>query len=331
MVGISSIIKRSRLIILFAVISLALQYVSLGFAGVGESAEPGRLSNFPEPCEIIPKEGTCKGNFHVIYFDAAAGKCREVWGCYEDVFKSMDACRNLCETNAPSEASPSEALLLYLNQGGCDPNIVRNFIEYRADVNFHDNEYHIAPLHNAAHYGHPDVVRVLLEHGAAIDAKNAEGNTPLFAAVHQQHPAVARILLEKGADVNAKNMYGYAPVRAASRNGNGEILKLLIEKGADVNIKDKKGDTPLLVAVEEGNIETVKILIAAGADVNVIGSHGGTPLHTAAAFGFADIVKILVEKGAKQDVKDRRNNTPLDLAEQRGYAEIVSILNKYRK
>lgn len=287
----------------------------------------------PDRCSVIPKEDNCKANFHIYYFDTQAGKCGELWGCYGDVFSSMEECRKHCEKSdgtGAAETSPSEALLLYLNQGNGDPEIIKGFIGYGADLNFRDEEYHMTPLHNASHYGQFDAVMLLLEHGADVNAKNIEGNNPLFAAVHQQHLEISRVLIERGADINARNKFGYTPIRTASRMGNTEILKLLIGKGADVNVKDNKGDTPLHFAVDGGSTVTVQILITHGADINAVGSHGGSPVHIAVAFRFNDILKMLVEKGADLNARDRRGNTPLDLAEQRGYAETIEILNNYK-
>jgi len=67
-------------------------------------------------------------------------------------------------------------------------------------------------LHLAAYEGHEEMCRLLLEHNAQIDAKNALGSTPLMVAVarndRQAHINVCRLLIAKGADINAQN-YSY--------------------------------------------------------------------------------------------------------------------------
>lgn len=316
-----------RTMALCSALLLLPQLLLPGHAGASGNVNPGGKTGLPELCGVIPEEGHCKGNFHAIFFDAASGRCREDWGCFGTVFKSMEECRKLCEKDNPDSAS--EALLLYLNQGNDDPAAVKKFIEEGADVNYSDEKYRITPLHNAAHFGHGEVTKVLLENGANVDAKNVEGNTPLFAAVHQQNAEVTVILIRKGADVNAKNEYGYAPIRAASRNGNAEILKILIEGGADVNVKDNQGSTPLHVAVDEGDAETIKILIDNGADIDAIGPFGDAPIHSAVAHRHVKIVEILAGKGAKLTIRDNRGNTPLDIAEQNDDGELIAILKKY--
>jgi ankyrin repeat protein len=52
------------------------------------------------------------------------------------------------------------------------------------------------------------------------------------------HTEIVQLLLEKGADVNAKNKYGRTALIYATERGYTEIVQLLLEKGADVNAKD---------------------------------------------------------------------------------------------
>ena len=55
-------------------------------------------------------------------------------------------------------------------------------------------------LHLAALNGHPDVLKVLLEHGAPCDVCTATGKTPLHSAAIYGHGGVVRMLLEVRAD-----------------------------------------------------------------------------------------------------------------------------------
>src|ERR1700683_3729790 len=62
------------------------------------------------------------------------------------------------------------------------------------------------PLHLAAHFGHADAVRTLLNRGAKVSAPstNAMRNTALHAAAAGRSATVAKLLLDAGADVNAR-------------------------------------------------------------------------------------------------------------------------------
>lgn len=58
---------------------------------------------------------------------------------------------------------------------------------------------------------HPAIVKVLIEHGADINARDDTGFTPLHWAVGRNAPETARLLVESGADVNAKTNEGKTP------------------------------------------------------------------------------------------------------------------------
>ncbi|KAH7115564.1 hypothetical protein EDB81DRAFT_287006 [Dactylonectria macrodidyma] len=115
----------------------------------------------------------------------------------------------------------------------------------------------------ASYYGHRAVVKILLERGANIEAKDsAHGRTPLSWAAERGHEASVKLLLKKGADVECKDKRGQTPLSLAAENGDeaSVSVKLLLEKGADVECKDKRGRTPLSLAAENGREAIVKLL-----------------------------------------------------------------------
>lgn len=71
--------------------------------------------------------------------------------------------------------------------------------------------------------------------------------------IHSERLDIVELLIEKGAKVNAKTKYNWTPLIYATRLGNLNIVKLLIEKGAEVNVKDNKNWTPLIHAARSGN------------------------------------------------------------------------------
>lgn len=71
----------------------------------------------------------------------------------------------------------------------------------------------------AACGGQAEVVRLLLAHGAAVDARDPGGGTALIGACNAAHLGTARLLLEAGADVSLRNdsgytAYGRTPIRS---------------------------------------------------------------------------------------------------------------------
>ncbi len=64
------------------------------------------------------------------------------------------------------------------------------------------------PLHYAATGGHADLLKLLLDHHAYIDAESPNGTTPLMMAAYYGNPKVTLLLLEEGADPTLKNQNG---------------------------------------------------------------------------------------------------------------------------
>lgn len=64
---------------------------------------------------------------------------------------------------------------------------------------------------------------------------------------------IVKLLINHGADINAKNERGETPLHLATRYCFNKIVKLLLENGADPNIKDNEGKTPLDLAREMEN------------------------------------------------------------------------------
>jgi ankyrin repeat protein len=89
------------------------------------------------------------------------------------------------------------------------------------------------PLHYAAWKGHGEVVRVLLDLGADIDACSRDGHyggTPLHAAAHGNQKEVAAILLERGADRSIVSCNGRTPLQETEIHKATAVAKLLREE-----------------------------------------------------------------------------------------------------
>ena len=155
------------------------------------------------------------------------------------------------------------------------------------------------PLHDASLYGHFDVVRMLLEHGADPNRPIIGGDTPLSAAAYTGQAEVARLLLQKGAIVDAACSDGATPLYIAAENDHKEVVELLLANGADVNGATPDG-TPLLGACIEGHAAIISMLLAKGANVETPHpTTGKTPLHRAAFHGHVEAVRALLRGGAR--------------------------------
>ncbi|MGB3768636.1 MAG: ankyrin repeat domain-containing protein, partial [Phormidesmis sp.] len=165
-----------------------------------------------------------------------------------------------------------------------------------------------------------DVAAQLIQAGADLTIQNREG-----AVIHASGLSadVLQLLLDAGADVNARNQVGQTALH--KQRFNFEMTGLLLAAGADVSIQDNQGRTPLF----DVNDKVAAQLIAAGADVNIQDSLGRTPLHQAVLeegsyFG-PELVKLFLSKGAIADVKDYQGETALDIARRLNKPTIVQL------
>jgi len=145
----------------------------------------------------------------------------------------------------------------------------------------------------------------LIDKGADVNARNAQGATPLHIA---DSTSMALLLLEAGADINALDGSGQSALVAATRGKNLSLVNLLLEKGADPNA-DNAGVPNALFDVPTA--ELAGKLIEHGAKVDEADAAGVRPLHVAAARGRIEVAALLIEHGADVNAQDNFGNSPL--------------------
>ena len=128
-------------------------------------------------------------------------------------------------------------------------------------------------------------IEFLINNGADINSHHSKLlETPLHRLCARVKPQidVITMILEKGAEVNAINISGKTPVFYCNFNYSVELLNLLVKYGADINIKDKYKNTLLhddyINCFDEHFEEFLKALINLGFDINSKNSSGLTPL-----------------------------------------------------
>ena len=102
----------------------------------------------------------------------------------------------------PRNAHDESPLMLAALKGLTE--VCKQLIDVEADI----NKPGWAPLHYASTHGHIDIMYMLLEHSAYIDAASPNGSTPLMMARQYGTPQAVKLLLESGADPSIKNALG---------------------------------------------------------------------------------------------------------------------------
>jgi ankyrin repeat protein len=117
-------------------------------------------------------------------------------------------------------------------------------------------------LHFACFFGHPEIVELLLERGAEVDAvaRNELGVTPLQSAAAGRHVRAAELLLNAGADVHPAHPTGFTPLHSAAANGDRPTTELLLRRGADPARAKDDGKTPVDLAAENEHEDIVALL-----------------------------------------------------------------------
>jgi len=171
--------------------------------------------------------------------------------------------------------------------GGTQPYGGNNQIYYRrGGYQYANAGGGTTPLHRAILTGRTELVRVLLEHGANIEAPDDQGQTPLVAVIQ----------------------------RAGYNDGNGsvsEMLTLLLAKGA--NPKTRFQNTDLLsFAIQRGRPELVKTLLAT--KKVSLGTSRGSSLTSVVSSGNIEMVRVLLDAGVSPTEPDQYGRTPLQAA-----------------
>ncbi len=207
------------------------------------------------------------------------------------------------------------------------PAAVTTLVDAGANVNPEGGG--LTPLHLA--WRDAAITRLLLAHGANLEAKSGRGRTPLLIAASSANTTtdVVAQLIDKGANVNAADNGGITPLIAAAATGNSAVARLLLEHGAEPNITAKDGpiSTALQGAATSSDVELTRLLLARKVDLTAVSPDGSgrakngviafghvTALHLAAAGRSAEVVRLLLEAGAPIDALDMRGMTPLMFA-----------------
>jgi ankyrin repeat protein len=236
---------------------------------------------------------------------------------------------------------------------------VRILLESGAGPN-ERNRSNWTPLHCVAMRGQPEVARLLVLHGADLEAADTLNETPLITACRFANAKMVPALIELGASVNHVAREKHTALwYAISSMKDIEIVKLLIESGADANEKYEFGENPFLLSVfaqeaavtdfllplttdparmdehevsalhfaaSYDDVRLIEQLIARGVPVDLVTPSGVTALMNAARSNSIKAARVLLAHGARINLKSIYGDTAISLAEHSGHRTIHELL-----
>ncbi|KAM7432894.1 Protein fem-1 B [Porites harrisoni] len=208
---------------------------------------------------------------------------------------------------------------LFLSAVNGNTDILRCFIENKADVDARTGNCHCTLLIVASKYGHTNAVNVLLQYGANVALTDKSGRTALhFAAGSSDNSCeILRGLIENGADIDKGRNDNQTPLMIAAQKGHVSVATFLIEHGANVDLQDENGNTALHHTLYGSDVscEILSCLTGSGADVNGVNKVKHTPLMIAAKRGHLNALTLLIKHGAHDvDLQDSDGYTALHYA-----------------
>lgn len=146
---------------------------------------------------------------------------------------------------------------------------------------------------------------------------NDQDNPAIIMASSNCDPEILKLLIEHGADVNAKHRIGKSAIGSALYGEKYENISFLLENGYELH----KDGSALRQAVSDRQTPAIKIFLDYGIDVNfckpdMVYPYNSTPVHLAAQNNDLATLKLLVAHGADVTKKDDFGERPYDCAVQ---------------
>lgn len=233
-----------------------------------------------------------------------------------------------------------------------DTEILEQMIDEGFDVDFHEAA-HLPPLIYALMFHRLEVLNLLLDRGAHVNAVSNQGMSALHVAIHHRLYQAVYLLLRFGADAALRNRDDQSAFDLA--DGDPEMLEILhttqpiAHSGRDCFESAKHGDlyelsrtcnrdqsffalspqghTLLHLAVYANALPMAIYLLNKGLDIDAVDHSGNTPLGIAVKFAHGlEMAALLIRRKATLDHPNAQGRTPLTTALRNGFADIAELL-----
>ena len=223
----------------------------------------------------------------------------------------IDEVRRLLTLNVTPDSTNDDGLTA-LHQCCIDDSeeMMKVLVEFGADVNAADSEQW-TPLHAAATCGHLHLVKFLIDNGANLLAVNGDGNMPYD--ICEDETTLSYIENEMARRGVTQELID--TTRAKTENIMLSDLMKLAQVHGDLEYRDGQGATPLHIAAANGYLSVLEFLLDHHCSTEVFDSDRWQPLHAAACWGHLEAVEVLSQNGADISAVTRSGETPFDITE----------------
>jgi len=176
-------------------------------------------------------------------------------------------------------------------------SVMTDLLAYNFNFDAADAPLRHSFMHDLAREGDLLSAEIVFDVGGEIDQPNDEGRRPLHEAAFFGHIDIVRFFIECGAGLNAPiDPFGHTALYLAVQQGHYDIVQYLIKRGARLGVTDKLMGTGLLhIAAAKNDMRLTGILIAAGSDVFHENIKGHTARDTAARAGHCELERVLLK------------------------------------
>jgi len=207
-------------------------------------------------------------------------------------------------------------------------------------VRLHSNQ----PLHQAAYTGSLEIVRLLLEREADVNAVNKHKNTPLYLAALKNHCDLVRELLRARASLDVRCQDTCTPLDVACHRGHCDVVRCLLDANASLERLPHE-PYPLHLAAAAGNVAVIELLLSHRQQARHSTTEAATQaidlewrdragltalMHASKARKIAAVRELLDARADVNAKSDASGNTALTLAAWDGALEIVRLLLAHR-
>ncbi len=178
-------------------------------------------------------------------------------------------------------------------------------------------------LDATAAFNKHELMMLLLNQGAHINARSPQNRTPLMMAAGKGHEKCVELLLDARADATLQDDEKLDALAYARKNGHETIVRMLEEALSDKYQKQRA----LFEAAKQGDRELVQDLLIQGVDKDAHDAQGRTALMHAVAHGHKEVIELLVREGANINLIDKGgSDTALSLAVEKADSTLVQLL-----